>query len=465
MIRKPLSVRELMCNPLTGRRPSATAEAVTGCRVRKTADLFQPPKGTGKAALSCPGPSRPAAPGPVDSAVIGEALDQSAVGLLILNAEGQLVWMNRTFARYVGLPRNSLIGQDYRLLIDRQFRGIFEDCGPLRRGLSHSGAGDGQTEPVECHVLPSATRRERWLEHRSQVIRAGDLDGGRIEHFTDIGALKKRAEAGRRMRDRLQRDQKLEAIGILAGGVAHDFNNLLQTISGYTQLLLINKAANDPDAEMLAAIDKAATQANALTQQLLAFSRRMESRLQPANLNTLIGLVKVILARTLPKMIHIHLALGENLPEVFLDDAQIEQVLMNLALNARQAMPGGGELTLATRSVRVAHADGAVRLDLPAGEYVRLSVIDTGSGMDDETRQHMFEPFYTTRGVGEGSGLGLSMVHGILKNHGAGIECISEAGGGTRFSIYFPVMAAKGQAAERQKEYSRLPPALPKSLS
>ena len=452
MNRKPLSVRELMCNPVTGRRPTATAEAATGCREQKAVDFFQPPKGAETAAVRCAVPPRPAAPGPADSAVIGEVLDQSAVGLLILNAKGRVVWMNGAFARYVGLPANSLIGQDYRQVIDRRFEDIFEDCGPLRRGLFDSCAGDGESEPGDCHVLPDAARRERWLEHRSQAIRAGGLAGGRIEHFTDIGARKKTADAGRRRSDRLLRDQKLEAIGTLAGGVAHDFNNLLQAISGYTQLLMINKPAGDPDTDMLVAIDKATARATALTQQLLAFSRRTESRLQPADLNTLIGLVKGILERTLPQMIRIHLTLDDNLPEVSLDDAQIEQVLMNLALNARQAMPGGGTLTFATRRVRVDDADGAAGCVLAAGEYVRLSVIDTGSGMDDDTRQHIFEPFYTTRDVGEGSGLGLSMVHGILKNHGAGIECTSEADGGTRFSIYFPVSTAVRRPAARPRD-------------
>lgn len=438
MIRKPLSARELLCNPLSGRRPSTVATSRKG---RLAADLIQPSKGPGRAASGFP-ETRPETAGPVDGAVIGEILDQSTVGLLILNAGFKVVWLNRTLARYTGLSRNSLIGRDYRQVIDREFGVIFDDCGPLLRGLSAVRTGDGGTEAVECHVLPGATRSERWLNHCSQVIQAGVFDGGRIEHFTDISSRKQKRDAERLLRAQLQRDQKMEAIGILAGGVAHDFNNLLQTISGYTQLLLINTPAGHPEGDMLAAIDKAAVRAGALTQQLLAFSRRLESRLQPTNLNTLVELVKRMLDRTLPQAIHTHLALEENLPEVSIDDAQIEQVLMHLALNARQAMPGGGQLTFATRRLRVDHGDHEAPLGLPGGEYVHLAVTDTGRGMDDKTRQHIFEPFYTTRRVGEGSGLGLSMVYGILKNHGAGIECISEAGHGTQFSIYFPVPAA-----------------------
>jgi CheY-like chemotaxis protein len=224
--------------------------------------------------------------------------------------------------------------------------------------------------------------------------------------------------------------------------VAHDFNNLLQAISGYTQLLIMNKPADHPDVDMLNAIEKAAGRAGSLTQQLLAFSRRVESRLQPTNLNTLIRLVKKILDRTLPKMIHIRLELAENLSEIAADDVQIEQVLMNLALNARQAMPDGGQLTFTTQNVFIDHAGCAVHPQLTTGEFVHLSVTDTGSGMDDKIRQHVFEPFYSTRGVGEGSGLGLSMVYGIVKNHGGSIECTSNEGCGTEFNLYFPVPAA-----------------------
>ena len=455
MTRKPLSVRELLCNPLPDRRvstPSFTAaahgkEPDIAVRLEKTARE----KAT---SLSRPldNDSEPAGPDPDYSAVIGEVFDGSKVGLIILDVDAQVVWVNRAFERYFGLRKDPLIGKDCRQVIDRQCSGIVEDSEKLaHRFTTHPTEGNPE-EPFEVHVLPGGSRRERWLEHRSQAIRTGVFAGGRIEHFTDISDRKKMEEAGRQLNAQLQQAQKMEAIGILAGGVAHDFNNLLQAISGYTQLLLMHKPADHPDVDMLNAIEKASIRAGSLTQQLLAFSRRVDSRLQPTSLNTLIRLVKKILDRTLPKMIRIRLALAENLAEIAADDVQIEQVLMNLALNARQAMPDGGQLTFATRNVFIDRADCAAHPGLTTGEYVRLSVTDTGSGMDDKIRQHIFEPFYSTRGVGEGSGLGLSMVYGIVKNHGGSIECTSDEGRGTEFNMYFPVRAAETSAGVQRKD-------------
>ncbi len=455
MTRKPLSVRELLCNPLPDRRvstPSFTAaahgkEPDVAVRSEKTAR-------ENATSLSRPldDDSEPTGPDPDYSAVIGEVFDGSKVGLIILDVDAQVVWVNRAFERYFGLRKDPLIGKDYRQVIERQCSGIVEDSGQLAHRFTADPAEGNPEEPFEVHVLPDGPRRERWLEHRSQAIRTGVFAGGRIEHFTDISDRKKMEAAGRQLNAQLQQAQKMEAIGILAGGVAHDFNNLLQAISGYTQLLLMNKPADHPDVDMLNAIEKASGRAASLTQQLLAFSRRVDSRLQPTSLNTLIRLVKKILDRTLPKMIRIRLALAENLAEIAADDVQIEQVLMNLALNARQAMPEGGQLTFATRNVFIDHAGCTAHPDLKTGEYVRLSVTDTGSGMDDKVRQHIFEPFYSTRGVGEGSGLGLSMVYGIVKNHGGSIECTSDAGRGTEFNMYFPVRAAETSAGVQRKD-------------
>lgn len=455
MTRKPLSVRELLCNPLADRRVSAPSFAGAG-NGKAPAIAAWPKKTAPKDAPSLSVPrdkaSEPTAPGSNYDAVIGEVLDGSTVGMIILDADAKVVWVNRALELYFGLTKGSLIGKDYRRVIDRHYEGIVADSKELAHRLTASPAEGSRAEPFECHVLPGGQRRERWLEHRSQAIQTGVFAGGRIEHFTDITDRKKMEEAGRRLNAQLQQAQKMEAIGILAGGVAHDFNNLLQAISGYTQLLLMNKPADHPDVDMLNAIEKASGRAASLTQQLLAFSRRVESRLQPTSLNTLIRLVKKILDRTLPKMIHIRLELTENLAEIAADHVQIEQVLMNLALNARQAMPEGGQLTFASRSVFIDPAGCAAHPDLPAGEYVHLSVTDTGTGMDDKIRQHIFEPFYSTRSVGEGSGLGLSMVYGIVKNHGGSIECTSDEGRGTVFSMYFPVPAAEMSAGAQRSD-------------
>jgi PAS domain S-box-containing protein len=241
------------------------------------------------------------------------------------------------------------------------------------------------------------------------------------------------------LEQRLMHAQKLEAIGVLAGGIAHDFNNLLQTIHGFSELLLMRCGEDDRVRKSAERIRQAARRGADLTQGLLTFSRRMETHPRPTDLNREVRSLQGILERTLPKTIRIRVNLAPELPPALIDPTQMEQVIMNLAINAKDAMPEGGELGIETAVEEIQETDGEGAEDLlKPGIYIRLSVWDTGCGMDPETSQHIFEPFFTTKGVGEGTGLGLAMVYGIVRNHRGHIRCASKPGKGTRFEILLP---------------------------
>lgn len=232
--------------------------------------------------------------------------------------------------------------------------------------------------------------------------------------------------------------QKMEAVGTLAGGIAHDFNNLLQTIQGYAELLANHPERSESDRRRLQKIFDGVQRGRELTRNLLTFSRKMEPHLQPTDLNRELVKIKDILARTLPKMIHVALELAPDLPLVHADPSQVAQAVMNLAVNAKDAMPEGGTLTLKTSRVVLpeGHPSG-----LKPGPYVCLSVEDTGSGIPEDVRHRIFEPFFTTKKPGSGTGLGLSMVYGIMATHEGAVTCHSQIRRGTRFDCFFPALS------------------------
>jgi PAS domain S-box-containing protein len=256
---------------------------------------------------------------------------------------------------------------------------------------------------------------------------------GFIGTLTDITEQK-------HLETKLQEAQKMEAVGTLAGGIAHDFNNLLQAILGYADLLRLRKGKDEPRSRELQEIISASKRGAELTQQLLTFSRRVESKLRPTDLNLGIENTRKIFARTLPKMIEIDLLLSDNLSFVNADPGQMEQILMNLAVNAKDAMPDGGKLTIKTGNVILDEEYCRTHPEAIPGEYVLLEVSDTGHGMAEETLKHIFDPFFTTKGLAEGTGLGLAMVYGIVKSHNGYITCTSDFGTGTTFKIYLPAV-------------------------
>lgn len=246
-----------------------------------------------------------------------------------------------------------------------------------------------------------------------------------------------------RVEEELRQAQKMEAVGRLAGGVAHDFNNILTVITTNAEFLLTELLEGDPRRDEVADIRKAAERATGLTRQLLAFSRRQVLRPQALDLNAVVRDLGKMLRRLIGEDIQLDLALEERLDPVFADPGQLEQVLLNLVVNARDAMPQGGRLTIATRSVVVDAPQTVARRELGPGAYVRLEVSDTGCGMDEEIRSRIFEPFFTTKA--QGTGLGLATAYGIIKQSGGYVDVYSEPGVGTTFKIYLPVSGEAGK--------------------
>ncbi|HEX9020005.1 MAG TPA: PAS domain S-box protein [Nitrospirota bacterium] len=252
----------------------------------------------------------------------------------------------------------------------------------------------------------------------------------------------------KRLEDQLRHSQKMESIGTLAGGIAHDFNNILTAIIGYASLLQMKLRDDTLLRHNVEQILVSANRASALTKGLLAYSRKQVLNPQPMNLNDIIRKVERLLARLIGEDVELKTILADKDAAVLADAGQIEQVLMNLATNARDAMPDGGYLFIETEAVELDEASAKARDLGKAGAYAVVSVTDSGVGMDEKTRERLFEPFFTTKEVGKGTGLGLAMAYGIVKQHNGAIEVESEAGKGATFRIYLPVHQEAAQ--ERQ---------------
>jgi len=261
----------------------------------------------------------------------------------------------------------------------------------------------------------------------------------------------------RQLEEQLRQAQKMEAIGMLAGGVAHDFNNLLTIITGYSQLILNNLGSGDPNRHSAEQIMKAGERAASLTTQLLAFSRRQVLQPRVLELNKLVKSLSTMLQRLIGEDIDLKLELASDLGRVSADPGQLEQVLMNLVVNARDAMPKGGSLTFETRNVDLTESYATHHLNVKPGPHVLLAVSDTGHGMDQATRERLFEPFFTTKTPGKGTGLGLSTAFGIIKQSGGSVEVYSEPNRGTSVKVYLPriVQPAALDPEELKKKVAR----------
>ncbi len=269
-----------------------------------------------------------------------------------------------------------------------------------------------------------------------RVILTPRLDsGGNVQAFQ---AAVEDITDRKRLEEHLLQAQKMEAVGTLAGGIAHDFNNLLQIISGHAELLEMELAQRGMRFSDMDAIRQSADRGADLVKQILTFSRRVDTKFEHINLNEDVKSAERLLYRTIPKMIEIELKLEEELRPVQADSNQVEQMLINLAVNAKDAMPDGGKLTITTQNVQVENQFCGECGGHFTGQYVLLRVSDTGHGMSEDVLQHIFEPFFTTKGLADGTGLGLSTVFGIVKMHSGHISCESEVGKGTTFSMYFP---------------------------
>jgi signal transduction histidine kinase/CheY-like chemotaxis protein len=306
---------------------------------------------------------------------------------------------------------------------------------------------------------PSALERvNRKLELEIEERRAAEGEVRRMNEELEE-RVARRTEERRSLEDQLIQSQKMEAVGRLAGGVAHDFNNLLTVILGYNDLLR-EQAGNDVEAaEYVQEIQRAAERASALTNQLLTFSRRQVAVLREIDLNQVVRQIDKLLRRIIGEDIELEIHLDPELPHVKVDPSHMDQVIMNLAINSRDAMPEGGRLTIETRPVTLTDEDPRRHIGVLPGRYVMLAVRDTGVGMTAATRARVFEPFFTTKEKGKGTGLGLSIVYGIVKQNHGEILVYSEPGHGTVFKIYLPAIETQSDLTDLEAEPPKMEPA------
>ncbi len=352
------------------------------------------------------------------------AVEAAANGIVITDADGRIQWVNAAFSQMTGYSREEAIGQYPRLLKSGRHEAAFYEQmwatilrGEVWRGTLVNRRKDGTLYTERMTITP---------------LRRPD---GSIERFIAIKEDVTEAEA---LREQLSQAARMESVSRLAGGIAHDFNNLLQTILGYLEFVTARFPDGDPGRADVETIRAAARQATDLTRRLLAFSRRQIIEPRPINLNDLLRGLADLIRRVIGEQIEVVLQLDDALAPVMADPGQVETVVMNLAANARDAMPQGGRLTITTRAVAFQPEDVAIFADARPGTFACLSVSDTGPGIPEEVRRHIFEPFFTAKGWGRGTGLGLATVYGIVHQHGGWIHVYSEPGQGACFRIYLP---------------------------
>jgi two-component system cell cycle sensor histidine kinase/response regulator CckA len=360
-------------------------------------------------------------------------IEHSSDLILLVDASRRFSYLSPSFESALGYRVDDWIDRSGRDL-------VWPDDAPIADALHDQILGSpGVPMPWQVRVR-HADGTSRWLEGTSANHLADPAIAAVIVNCRDVTERK-------RMEAQFIQAQKMESIGRLAGGVAHDFNNLLTAIKGNISLALLDMQTVDPLYEYLTSVDEAADSAASLTRQLLTFSRKQIISPKVINLNQVLTHVHKLLARLIGEDIALEMFAAADLAQVRLDRSQAEQVLINLAVNARDAMPNGGRLTIETANIDLDQEYARRHPYVQPGAYVMLAVSDTGMGMRDEVRAHLFEPFFTTKESGSGTGLGLSMVYGAVKQNGGHIEVYSEAGHGATFKIFLPAVDLPPDAA------------------
>ncbi len=352
------------------------------------------------------------------------AVEQAAEAVMITDANATILYANPAFEKITGYTREEVIGQNPRILKSGKQDDAFykQMWDTLARGRVWAGR------------LVNRRKDGTLFEEEATISPVRDA-AGQIVNYVGV---KRDISNETRLEQQLLQAQKMEAVGRLAGGVAHDFNNLLGVIAGYGEIVYRGLAEQDPVKGKVGEILKAADRAASLTRQLLAFSRKQVLQPKILDLNAVVADMEKMLRRLIGEDVDLETRLAPRLGSVQADQGQIEQVLMNLAVNARDAMPDGGQITVETRNADLDADYAAMHRPVRPGPYVLLSVTDTGSGMDAATQARIFEPFFSTKAVGKGTGLGLSTVYGIVKQSEGFIWVYSEVGLGTTFKVYLP---------------------------
>jgi two-component system cell cycle sensor histidine kinase/response regulator CckA len=357
-----------------------------------------------------------------------------------LELDGSLTYINPRWKKILGHDESEVLGrffiefappEDHLFLVR-----VFKDVRNHKKNV----------ENVHWHYLRKDGASRFFLGSAAPLF---DEDG----RVTGMIGIARDVTDHKRLEEQLLQSQKMESIGNLAGGIAHDFNNLLGGILGYATFVKRKLSARDKIYQSVEAIERSAQRAAELTKQLLGFARRGKYQVRPNDCNALIREIVLILQRTIDPRIAISVDPDPRLSVVEGDEAQIQQALMNICLNARDAMPNGGTLRIASRNQRMIPDQASRQRGMKEGNYIRLTISDTGTGMSPEVRDRIFEPFFTTKAKGQGTGLGLSMVYGIIQNHGGMIEAQSQAGAGSTFTVFLPAIASATLIGEE------LPPA------
>jgi PAS domain S-box-containing protein len=362
-------------------------------------------------------------------------LEAAPDAIVVVDEAGLIRLVNRQTEALFGYPRADLLGQPLELLIPERFRrshphrreGYFEkpQVRPMGAGELAAVRKDGSEFPVDVSLSPLETEE-------------GMLVSAAIRDVTE----RKEAEQERRLLEtRLHQSQRLESLGQLAGGVAHDFNNLLAVILNYSQFVTSELPPDSEAARDVAEITKAAQRAAALTHQLLIFGRREVVHPEVLDVNDSVRDLGRLLSRTIGEHIELRTTLAPELWQVEADPSGVQQVLMNLVVNARDAMPDGGLLSVETENIEIDAELAVVLSGVVPGRYVRMRISDTGDGMEKAVQARAFEPFYTTKPTGAGTGLGLATVYGVVKQAGGEVVLYSEVGSGTTVSVYLPAVA------------------------
>ena len=365
-----------------------------------------------------------------------QAIEQSAEIVIITDLNANIQYVNPTFTKVTGYTREEVIGINPRILKSGEHPpGFYRKMwGMLSEGKPWSGTlvnkrKDGTVYSEDATISPVC---------------------GPTGEVSNYVAVKRDISRELELEGQLRQAQKMEAVGQMAGGIAHDFNNLLQVIGGYAELSLMEMDEDSRCGQALLEIQEASTRGKTLVSQLLAFSRRQVIRPVDLNLNDVIKRLVQMIRGLIGEHIELDFIAGHNLATIHADHGLMEQVMMNLCVNARDAMPDGGKIVIETENVLIDGEYARTHTWASVGRYVLLCVTDNGCGMDQRTQEHIFEPFFTTKEVGKGTGLGLSTVFGIIKQHGGHVNTYSELGKGTIFKIYLPTVERKATQVSRK---------------